>query len=361
MFIDRARIFIKSGDGGDGAISFRREKFVPRGGPDGGNGGTGGDVLVISDNNLITLIDFKFRPKFDAEPGGKGEGSNRYGANSEDVIVKVPVGTVIFDAETGEQLADMVKDGQIFPAAKGGKGGRGNACFATSTRQAPRMAERGEKGEARTLLLELKLIADVGIIGYPNAGKSTLISRVSSAKPKIADYPFTTLQPNLGVVRYGDGKSIVWADIPGLMEGAHEGKGLGLDFLRHVERTSVLIHIVDMSETGRVPAEDYKNINSELRQYKTNLKDRPQIVIAGKMDVSGAKELLKALKKALKGVDILPVSSVTGENVDKLVFSVARMVESNKIGEKPAEKTESVHVKYTPKEKEIYTRRLKMR
>ena len=264
-FIDEAKIYVRSGRGGRGCVSFRREKFVPRGGPDGGDGGNGGDVILVAQRNVSSLLDHRYRQHYIAQNGEHGKGKNQHGKNAPPLIVPVPVGTVVKDFYTGEILGDMVEEGQTLVVARGGRGGRGNARFATSTNQAPRYAEPGEEGEERTLLLELKLLADVGIVGFPNAGKSTLISRISAARPKIADYPFTTIVPNLGVVRYNEGKTFVVADIPGLIKGAHEGAGLGIRFLKHIERTRLLIHLLDLSPlTGRNPIEDYHVLNEEL-------------------------------------------------------------------------------------------------
>ena len=299
MFIDRAKIKVKAGDGGNGVTAFRREKFVPRGGPSGGDGGVGGSVWMESDEGLNTLLHLRYNPEHKAERGRHGEGSNKYGKDGADWVVRVPVGTQVFDAESNELLFDFTEAGQRYLSAKGGKGGWGNAHFATPTRRAPKFHYMGRPGEERELQLELKLIADVGLVGFPNAGKSTLISVISAAKPKIADYPFTTLEPNLGVVDLGDFKTFVVADIPGLIEGASEGAGLGDRFLRHVERTKLILHLVDVSSlSGRDPVEDYEIINRELANYNQELGDRPQIVVATKMDSLDEPERLKALKKA---------------------------------------------------------------
>src|SRR3990170_3536635 len=285
QFIDEAKIHVHAGDGGNGCISFRREKFVPKGGPDGGNGGNGGHVIIRADKQLNTLLDFKYRRHYDGERGEHGRGKKQDGRWGKDVVLKVPCGTIVRDSQTGEIVADLVENGQEVTAVRGGKGGRGNSEFATSTNQAPRIAEPGTSGEEREIALELKLLADVGLVGFPNAGKSTLISVISAAKPKIADYPFTTLEPNLGVVDMGDYKTFVVADIPGLIEGASEGAGLGDRFLRHVERTKLILHLVDVSSiSGRNPVEDYKIINRELAAYNEDLALRPQVVIATKID-----------------------------------------------------------------------------
>lgn len=326
MFIDRAKIRVKAGDGGNGVTAFRREKFVPRGGPSGGDGGKGGDVWLESEESLNTLLHLRYNPEHKAERGRHGEGSNRHGKDGADVIVKVPVGTQVFDAESGELLHDFTDVFQRYLAAKGGKGGWGNAHFATPTRQAPKFHYTGRPGEERELQLELKLIADVGLVGFPNAGKSTLISVISAAKPKIADYPFTTLEPNLGVVDLGDFRTFVVADIPGLIEGASEGAGLGDRFLRHVERTKLLLHLVDVSSlSGRSAVEDYEIINRELANYNEELAARPQIVIATKIDSLDEPERLEQLKDqaAADGREFLPISSVTGEGVRPLVNLIA--------------------------------------
>jgi len=326
MFIDRVKIRIKAGDGGNGVTAFRREKFVPRGGPSGGDGGKGGDVWLESDDSLNTLLHLRYNPEHNAERGRHGEGSNRHGRDGADEIVKVPIGTQVFDAATGELLHDFTDASQRFLAAKGGKGGWGNSHFATSTRQAPKFHYTGRPGEERELQLELKLIADVGLVGFPNAGKSTLISVVSAAKPKIADYPFTTLEPNLGVVDLGDFRTFVVADIPGLIEGASEGAGLGDRFLRHVERTKIIFHLVDVSsQSGRDPVEDYGVINRELAAYNEELARRPQIVVATKIDALDEPGRLTALKKqaANDKKPFFAISSATGAGVKELVRAVS--------------------------------------
>lgn len=327
MFIDRVKIKIKAGDGGNGVTAFRREKFVPRGGPSGGDGGNGGDVWLESDEGLNTLLHLRFNPEHKAERGKHGEGSNRFGKHGENAVVKVPVGTQVFNAETNELLFDFTESGQHYLAAKGGKGGWGNAHFATPTRRAPKFHYQGRPGQEKELQLELKLIADVGLVGFPNAGKSTLISVISAAKPKIADYPFTTLEPNLGVVDLGDYKTFVVADIPGLIEGASEGAGLGDRFLRHVERTKLILHLVDVSSlSGRDPVEDYLIINRELAAYNEDLATRPQIVVATKTDALDDPERLSKLKSQAKkdGKPFLAISSVTRDGVDDLIFAVAK-------------------------------------
>lgn len=330
MFIDRAKIKIKAGDGGNGVTAFRREKFVPRGGPSGGDGGRGGDVWLESDEGLNTLLHLRYNPEHKAERGKHGEGSNRHGKDGVDAVVKVPVGTQVFDAESGELLHDFTEPEQRFLAAKGGKGGWGNAHFATPTRRAPRYHYTGRPGGEKELQLELKLIADVGLVGFPNAGKSTLISVISAAKPKIADYPFTTLEPNLGVVDLGDFRTFVVADIPGLIEGASEGAGLGDRFLRHVERTKLILHLVDVSSfSGRDPVEDYEIINRELANYSPGLAERPQIVVATKIDALDEPERLEALKKqaAKDGKDFFEISSITNRGIKELVSAVAKKLD----------------------------------
>lgn len=326
MFIDRVKIKVMAGNGGNGVTAFRREKFVPRGGPSGGDGGKGGDVWLESDESLNTLLHLRYNPEHHAERGRHGEGSNRHGRDGADVIVKVPVGTQVFDADSGELLHDFTDVSQRFLAAKGGKGGWGNAHFATPTRQAPRFHYSGRPGEERELQLELKLIADVGLIGFPNAGKSTLISVISAAKPKIADYPFTTLEPNLGVVDLGDFRTFVVADIPGLIEGASDGAGLGDRFLRHVERTKMLLHLVDVSSlSGRDPVEDYEIINRELAKYNKELVERQQVIVATKIDALDEPDRLESLrqKAADDRRDFLAISSVTGQGVKELVGLIA--------------------------------------
>lgn len=329
-FIDEAKIYVKSGAGGRGCVSFRREKYVPHGGPNGGDGGNGGDVVIITNENMSSLLDHRYKQHYKAKRGEHGKGKDMHGKNGDTLYIPVPVGTIVRDFETDEILGDLTQKDEALLVAKGGRGGRGNARFATSTNQAPRIAEPGGKAEERTLLLELKLLADVGIIGFPNAGKSTLISRISAARPKIADYPFTTLVPNLGVVSYGDGKTFVIADIPGIIEGAHEGAGLGIQFLRHVERTKILIHLLDLSPaTGRDPIEDYETLNRELAAYSPELSKKPQIVAPNKIDITEAREKLQEVKKYFdkKRITIYPVSSATGEGLKELVHETARRLE----------------------------------
>ena len=333
MFIDRAKIRIKAGDGGNGVTAFRREKFVPRGGPSGGDGGKGGDVWLEADDGLNTLLHLRYNPEHKAERGRHGEGSNRHGKDGADAVVKVPVGTQVFDAESGDLLFDFTEAGQRFRAAKGGKGGWGNQHFATPTRRAPKFHYTGRPGDEKELQLELKLIADVGLVGFPNAGKSTLISVISAAKPKIADYPFTTLEPNLGVVDLGDFKTFVVADIPGLIEGASEGAGLGDRFLRHVERTKLILHLVDVSSiSGRNPVEDYEIINRELANYNEDLAARPQIVVATKLDALDEPERLESLREKAKqdGKEFFEISAVTNQGTKELVAAIAKDLEEIK-------------------------------
>ncbi|MGA7416157.1 MAG: GTPase ObgE [Bryobacteraceae bacterium] len=325
MFIDEVIITVKAGDGGNGCMAFRREKFVPRGGPSGGDGGRGGDVNMVASTHHNTLLHFRFNPEHNAQRGRHGEGSQRTGRDGTDVELPVPVGTVVYDAETGEQLYDFTHPGERYVVAKGGKGGKGNARYATSTHQAPTEHEDGFPGEAKRLRLELKLLADVGLVGFPNAGKSTLISRLSAAKPKIADYPFTTLEPNLGVVQVGDDHTFVMADIPGLIEGAHEGHGLGDRFLRHIERTHLLIHLVDVSDlTGRDPGHDFDVIMNELREFNEELAAKPMLVVATKLDACQDESKIAAVKERAErhGMPFYGISSVTGEGLDKLKFAI---------------------------------------
>jgi len=324
MFADEARIYVKGGDGGNGCVSFRREKFVPRGGPNGGDGGDGGDVVFVVDTNLNTLIDFRYRQHFRAERGQHGRGAKKHGHNGADIVVPVPAGTIVRDAGTGAVIADMSEPDDRVVVARGGAGGRGNSHFATPTRQAPRRADPGLPGEERELLLELKLLADVGIVGFPNAGKSTLLSRLSAAHPKIADYPFTTLQPILGIVRYGDYKSFVMADIPGIIEGAHEGKGLGLRFLRHIERTKVLLILIEC--TTEDPADDYRKLLDELAQFSESMLDKPRLVALTKTDILPHDDR-PALPDLGCAVETIAISSVSGNGVDRLTYRLAGLVE----------------------------------
>jgi GTPase len=326
VFIDQVIITVKAGDGGNGCLAFRREKFVPRGGPSGGDGGHGGDVVLVSSTHYNTLLHFRFNPEHKAERGKHGEGSNRTGRDGHSVELPVPVGTVVYKAETGELLHDFATAGERFTVAHGGRGGRGNARFATSTHQAPTEHEDGKPGDELKLRLELKLLADVGLVGFPNAGKSTLISRLSAARPKIADYPFTTLEPNLGVVQAGDDRTFVLADIPGLIEGAHEGHGLGTQFLRHVERTKLLVHLVDVSDLNdRDPGHDFDVILEELRLFSEALAEKPMIVCASKIDVCQNPERIEAVcaKAAERNLPFLAISGVTGTNLDTLRYTIA--------------------------------------
>jgi GTPase len=333
MFIDEAKIRVKAGDGGNGCLAFRREKFVPRGGPSGGDGGKGGDIIMESSERHNTLVHFRFNPEYKAQRGRHGEGSNRTGREGTDIILKVPVGTILYDAETGEKIHDFSRPDERIVVAQGGRGGRGNARFATSTHQAPREHEDGRPGEDRVFRLELKLLADVGLVGYPNVGKSTLISRISAARPKIADYPFTTLQPNLGVVAVGqppEERSFVVADIPGLIEGAHSGVGLGTQFLRHIERTRLLVHLVDVSDaSGRPdPVKDVEVINKELESFGARLEDKPTIMAASKIDVANRVKLAKLKRYCKKeGLELFPISAVTGKGIDELKYAIAEKLE----------------------------------
>ena len=329
MFIDEVRIKVKAGDGGNGCLAFRREKYVPRGGPSGGDGGRGGDVVLGANPHYNTLLHFRFNPEHTAERGRHGEGSNRTGREGNTIEVPVPVGTVVYDGDTGEQLVDFTEPDQRFTVAKGGRGGRGNARFASATHQTPTEHEPGRAGEERTLRLELKLLADVGLVGFPNAGKSTLISRISAARPKIADYPFTTLEPNLGVVAAGEYKTFVVADIPGLIEGAHEGAGLGIQFLRHVDRCRLLAHLVDVSGTsGRDPLHDFDVILSELASFSDELAAKPMFVVATKVDVLQEPDQVDALEHIARerNLPFFRISSVTGEGIEPLRFAMADFV-----------------------------------
>jgi len=348
MFIDEAKIRVKAGDGGNGCMAFRREKFVPRGGPSGGDGGKGGDVVMESSERHNTLVHFRFNPEYKAERGRHGEGSNKTGRDGGDVVLKVPVGTIVYDDETGARVFDFSGPDQRIVIARGGRGGRGNARFATSVHQAPREHEAGRPGEERAYRLELKLLADVGLVGYPNVGKSTLISRISAARPKIADYPFTTLEPNLGVVAVGDAKnevSFVVADIPGLIEGAHAGAGLGTQFLRHIERTRLLVHLVDVSESsGREDVtKDVDVILGELSSFGAHLEEKPMVMVASKMDVANKDKLAK-LKRFCKKKKwkLYEISAVTGKGIEELKYAMAKEVEkfrerelSKAVGENP--------------------------
>lgn len=329
MFIDVANIFVKAGKGGDGIVSWRREKYEPAGGPYGGDGGNGGSIILKTDEGIRTLMDFRYKRSYQAEHGENGKTKNQYGKSGQDLILKVPVGTLVKDEDSGKVIADLKEKDQTFVIARGGKGGRGNAKFATATRQAPGFAEAGTKGQERHIILELKLLADVGLIGFPNVGKSTILSTVSAAKPKIANYHFTTLKPNLGVVRVSEEKSFVIADIPGLIEGASEGAGLGHEFLRHIERTRVLVHVLDASGSeGRDPVDDYYKINEELFQYNERLRTKPQIIVANKMDMPGGDEGLELIKREFEpqGIPIYALSAITTEGINELKYGIWEML-----------------------------------
>jgi GTP-binding protein len=330
VFIDEAKIRVAGGSGGNGCVAFRREKFVPRGGPSGGDGGHGGSVILESNAHLNTLLKFRYKRQFCAENGRNGEGSNRHGRNGEDVVIAVPVGTLGRHADSGELLWDFNQAGQRFVAARGGRGGRGNARFATSTNQAPRRADPGEAGEDKTLLLELKLLADVGLVGFPNVGKSTLISRLSAAHPKIADYPFTTLEPSLGVVELAGNQSFVMADIPGLIGGASQGKGLGIRFLKHIERTRLLLHLVDSAANiERDPVEDYGVIMNELQSFSPDLVKKPLILVASRIDAAGDRTRIQKLREfcAERGLTLIEISAVTGEGLETLKREIGKRLE----------------------------------
>lgn len=355
MFTDYVKIIIKAGDGGDGAVTFRREKYVAAGGPDGGDGGNGGSIYFQVDPNANTLIDFRYNKKYKAENGENGSGSNCYGKKGEDLYINVPIGTIIKDAETGKVVADLSKEGQVELVLKGGHGGKGNSHFATATRQAPRFAQGGEKGEEKEVILELKLLADVGLLGFPNVGKSTFLSVVTAARPKIANYHFTTIDPNLGVVKTKTGNSFVIADIPGIIEGASEGVGLGIQFLRHVERTRLLLHVVDASGLeGRNPVEDFYTINEELRKYSEKLATRKQILVANKIDVVQDESLLKELEELARkeNIELFKISGVTGEGVEALIARVEQALK-----ELPHEELfeEEEKIVYTLEEVEDFT------
>jgi GTP-binding protein len=330
MFVDQVKIYVKGGDGGNGMVAFRREKYVPKGGPAGGDGGKGGDVIFIVDEGLRTLMDFRYQRHFKASKGENGRSKSQHGKNAEDLVVKVPPGTVVKDDDTGEVIADLVRHGERAVIAKGGRGGRGNIRFATSRNPAPEIAENGEPGQERYIVLELKVLADVGLVGFPSVGKSTLLSIVSSARPKIAEYHFTTIVPNLGVVETEDGRSFVMADLPGLIEGAHQGAGLGLQFLRHIERTRVIVHVIDMGAVeGRDPYQDFLTINNELREYNLRLTERPMVIAANKMDMPGAEENLEKFKEQLQeDIPIFPISAVTQSGIRELLFAIADTLEN---------------------------------
>ena len=331
MFVDQVKIDVKAGKGGDGAVAFRREKFVPLGGPAGGDGGRGGSVILVVDEGLRTLMDFRYRHHFKANSGGNGQNKQMYGRGAEDTFVQVPPGTTVRDAETNELLGDLTEDGQQLVIAKGGRGGRGNMHFANARNSAPEVAENGEPGEERSIQLELKVLADVGLVGFPSVGKSTLLSVVTSAKPKIASYQFTTLVPNLWMVQLDDGRDFVLADLPGLIEGASDGVGLGIQFLRHVERTRVVLHLIEMDDqTGRDPFEDYQQINHELETYDPKILERPQVIVATKMDLPGSSELLAEFKQKLAAAgdthEIFEISSITHQGVQPLMNKTADLL-----------------------------------
>lgn len=345
MFYDYAKVHVKAGDGGNGIVAWRREKYVPMGGPAGGDGGNGGSIILEADNNLRTLIDFRYNTHYKAERGKHGQGSSMHGSSAEDKILKVPVGTVVRDAETEQILADLTASGQRVVVAKGGRGGRGNTHFVSSTHRAPTLAENGDAGEERWITLELKLLADVGLVGFPNVGKSTIISHVSAAKPKIADYHFTTIVPNLGMVKVDEGRSFVMADIPGLIEGAAEGAGLGHRFLRHTERTKVLVHVLDISGSeGRNPLEDFAIVNQELERYNPKLMKRPMVIAANKTDILGEEDYLTRLKEELPEYEVFPISAATGEGLKPLVYRLTELVEQTELEVEEVTPTDEVKV-----------------
>lgn len=334
MFIDVAKVSMKAGKGGNGVVAWRREKYEPAGGPYGGDGGNGGSIILYADEGIRTLMDYRYKRSYVAESGENGRTKKQFGKSGADTILKLPVGTVIKDEATGKVIADLKEPGQEFVIARGGEGGRGNAKFATSTRQAPGFAEAGTKGEERTVILELKLLADVGLVGFPNVGKSTLLSIVSAAKPKIANYHFTTLKPNLGVVKIAEEKSFVIADIPGLIEGASKGAGLGHEFLRHIERTRILLHILDVSGSeGRSPIDDFYKINQEIFDYNDKLKERPQIIAANKMDIPSSQEWLQKVKDEFEpqGIQVFPISAATKQGIKELLFAVWELLEKTEV------------------------------
>lgn len=363
MFVDKAKIYVKGGDGGDGLVAFRREKYVPEGGPAGGDGGRGGDVIFRVDEGLRTLMDFRYQRHFKADKGIKGRNKSQHGANADHMVVRIPPGTVLIDDDSQEIIADMTRHGQQVVVARGGRGGRGNTRFATANNTAPELAENGEEGQERYIVMELKVMADVGLVGFPSVGKSTLLSVVSAAQPKIGAYHFTTITPNLGVVDVGDGRSFVMADLPGLIEGASEGVGLGHEFLRHVERTRIIIHVVDMSGSeGRDPFEDWVMINDELRQYNAALIDRPQIVAANKMDMPDSEENLAAFRERVAelrpDLEIMPISSLTRQGVQELLYRATDVLDSIPVApvvEEVAETTERKVYKLEAEEDNSFT------
>jgi GTPase len=358
MFIDQVNVYVKGGDGGNGMVAFRREKYVPNGGPAGGDGGDGADVIFEVDEGLRTLMDFRYQRHFKALRGENGGPKNQHGRNAKDMIVRVPPGTIVYDRDTGDLICDLTEQGRRAVIAKGGRGGRGNTRFATSANPAPHHAENGEPGQEREIRIELKLLADVGLVGFPSVGKSTLLSVVSSAKPKVADYHFTTIVPNLGVVSMDEDRSFVIADLPGLIEGAHQGAGLGHQFLRHIERTRVIVHVIDMAATeGRDPYDDYVKINEELRQYEWRLMDRPQVIAANKMDIPGAEENLEAFKEQLKkedqDVSIFPISAVSKSGLMPLLSYVADLLDKTPTFPIGEDETEVEQVTYRLEKEEV--------
>ncbi|TFD92404.1 GTPase ObgE [Jeotgalibacillus sp. R-1-5s-1] len=346
MFVDQVKIYVKGGDGGDGMVAFRREKYVPMGGPAGGDGGRGANVVFIVEEGLRTLMDFRYQRHFKAPKGENGMSKNQHGRGADDMVVKVPPGTVVKDESTGEVIADLTEHGQTAIIAKGGRGGRGNSRFASPSNPAPELSEKGEPGQERNVVMELKLLADVGLVGFPSVGKSTLLSVVSAAKPKIAEYHFTTIAPNLGMVETEDNRTFVMADLPGLIEGAHSGVGLGHQFLRHIERTRVIVHVVDMSALeGRDPYEDYLTINNELKEYNLRLTERPQVVVANKMDMPDAEENLQAFREKVgEEVQIFPISAISRQGLKELLYTVADLIESTpEFPLQEAEKDETIN------------------
>ena len=351
-FIDRVKIYVQAGTGGNGTVAFRREAHVPKGGPSGGDGGRGGSVIFVATNSLSTLLDLRYYREYKAQNGEKGHAKKMHGADADDLVIRVPVGTCVYDDDTGNIIADLTKDGQRAVIAKGGRGGRGNARFASSRNPAPKICENGEPGEKFNLRVELKLLADVGLVGFPSVGKSTLLSVVSKARPQIADYHFTTIVPNLGVVQVKDGRSFVMADLPGLIEGASQGKGLGHQFLRHIERCRVIVHIIDMSGSeGRDPYEDYVTINKELGEYEYRLLERPQIIVANKMDGDEAEENLKKFKEKLGDQKVFPIIATIHEGIDAVLYAVADALETAPDFFNQEEEQESVLYTYKEEEK----------
>ena len=351
-FIDRVKIYVQAGTGGNGTVAFRREAHVPKGGPSGGDGGRGGSVIFVATNSLSTLLDLRYYREYKAQKGEKGHAKKMHGADADDLVIRVPVGTCVYDDDTGNIIADLTKDGQRAVIAKGGRGGRGNARFASSRNPAPKICENGEPGEKFNLRVELKLLADVGLVGFPSVGKSTLLSVVSKARPQIADYHFTTIVPNLGVVQVKDGRSFVMADLPGLIEGASQGKGLGHQFLRHIERCRVIVHIIDMSGSeGRDPYEDYVTINKELGEYEYRLLERPQIIVANKMDGDEAEENLKKFKEKLGDQKVFPIIAPIHEGIDAVLYAVADALETAPDFFNQEEEQESVLYTYKEEEK----------